>query len=268
MNHNLLINIDYADKYGNTALMIAVNYYKISFIPILLQFNADINAIDNKGNTAFLLACSSQSTDIVKLLIENSANIRDKNIDNSTGIIYSIKANNFNTLSYLLDILLIQLKSDELIEYINTIDNNTNNTTIKNLHGNALYYAVDNMSTMMILKLLECKADINMKCEYNITNDTILIYSIKDGNYDIIRFLLDIPSIDVNDTNTEGDTALIKATKINLSNIVELLLKYDVDIDICNNDGEKAMDIAIKKHFSDIIILLTEANSDSKFIMK
>jgi len=76
--------IDTADTYGNTPLIIASKIGNPRMITIILAHNPDVNAKNNHGETALLIAAEHGQADVAKRLIERGADVYAKNEDGFT----------------------------------------------------------------------------------------------------------------------------------------------------------------------------------------
>lgn len=68
------VDVNRANEYGCTALMIAAFYGRDDVIKTLLDNGADVNRVDRDGNTALMLAIREGKTDAIKILLEHGAN--------------------------------------------------------------------------------------------------------------------------------------------------------------------------------------------------
>ncbi len=73
-----LDNIDYKDKNGETALMLAARSGRVELVGRLLKKGADVNAVSAAGSTALILAAGSGRDDVVSLLLERGADAEKK----------------------------------------------------------------------------------------------------------------------------------------------------------------------------------------------
>ena len=139
-----LPDINFKDKKGNTALMLACYTKNIHIVKLLIEANAKINTTDYKGNTALMIACSYGCLDIVKILVENNAKIDDTNIHTYTTALMCASSNGYT------DIVKYLIEKD-----VNLDSQAKDGTT-------ALMYAVKNAHLDIVKLLLEAKADISL----------------------------------------------------------------------------------------------------------
>lgn len=115
---------------------------------------------------------------------------------------------------------------------------------------------------MKVIKNLLKKIDVNVKdTRYGSVGYTALIHAATNGHIDIIKFLLQVPGIDVNAHEQNGDTALMWAAYRRDKNIIKMLLQHpEIDINAQNNRGYTALHEATEYLYSlDIIQLLLSA---------
>jgi len=87
-------NINEADFYGRTLLMIASKNGDINTVSLLLKHGADIFAKDKNGNTACMLAALSGHGEIARLLIKHGANINQINSAGDNVVHIALRLNN------------------------------------------------------------------------------------------------------------------------------------------------------------------------------
>lgn len=68
---------NYQDDNSWTPLIAASSYNRVEFVKILLEKNANVNAISKCGKSALHFACLNGSVEIAKLLLDNCANNSD-----------------------------------------------------------------------------------------------------------------------------------------------------------------------------------------------
>ena len=100
------------------------------------------------------------------------------------------------------------------------------------------------------------RPSFKMKVEKNIGH-TVLHHACSYGRADVVKTLIDVGGIDVNQTNQEGITALHEACENGYVDVVEILLNAkDIDVNITNQNGLSALDIAREEEEDDIVELL------------
>jgi hypothetical protein len=122
---------------------------------------------------------------------------------------------------------------------------------------------IGNIREMM--RLLDIGIDINTT---DTDGNTALMHAVETGNVDIVRFLLNA-HVNVNIQNTNGDTALIIAleTYMGSSEIINLLLsRAEINLDIQNRNGITALMFAVETDNVDIITSLLNAGVNVNLI--
>lgn len=103
--------VDIGDKYGKSALHIAVQVGSEECVTVMLQNNADVNITTDYGVTPLITACSSKSLDhrtvvnIVRLLLEHGADHRMKDYRNKrTALQTAVVSKNVEAVELLLSV--------------------------------------------------------------------------------------------------------------------------------------------------------------------
>lgn len=114
------------------------------------------------------------------------------------------------------------------------------------VHGKELAQAAfarnQEESTAMIKALLEAGADVNSRHD----TFTALFWASARGNTNSVKLLLAQPGIKLDQTNIDGDTALMAAAEHGHTEIVEMLLKAGAKVGIIDKRGENAISLAEK----------------------
>ena len=72
-------DVNLADSFGYTPLMIASRWHRSEVVKILISEGADVNSINKNGSTALHKAAYSDDLEIVKLLVQANANVNSQN---------------------------------------------------------------------------------------------------------------------------------------------------------------------------------------------
>ena len=99
------IDINYNDKFNNTALMFACDVNNIEIVKELLKYNSniDFNTQNILKSNALLLAVSNNSIPIVKLLLEYDIDVNLTNDMYITPLMMACKEDNYEIVKLLLD---------------------------------------------------------------------------------------------------------------------------------------------------------------------
>jgi len=117
--------------------------------------------------------------------------------------------------------------------------------------------ALGDLNSLKMLNLENIESVINMKV---VGSSTALIYSVKqDLNLGIVKWLLKVQGINVNEVDSQGRSALHwAALDFGNEELVKLLLKQpEIQVDMRDNDGNTAEDLASETD-SEIAIIIKD----------
>ncbi|ORX45751.1 ankyrin [Piromyces finnis] len=215
------------DKNGDTALTIASRYGCVRAIQLLLRYCANTDIKNNRGETALIIACRHVNEEIIRILIKQPLDMDIQDRNGNTALIY-----------------LCQKKyeyTDIVQEFLN---NQSLNVNIRNNAGNsALHISAFNNHQDIVRQLLFHHADINLK---NGEGNTALMWvSSLSHHEDMAQLLLEFSSIYVTNRNIVKALSLRKKNKLNMRQCEDLILPYSfISLDETNNDGDTALIIA------------------------
>jgi|SRR3989344_2239302 len=129
-------DVNYANDYGDTALLWAVVNKNLEIVKLLLINDANINHATKDGNTALILAVYNNHPEMVKLLLTNGANINHINLNGNTALIWAVIKNNP-------EIVVLLLKTGAKINRVNK----NGNTALK-LATERKYENIKNIITL------------------------------------------------------------------------------------------------------------------------
>ena len=245
------VRCDLVDREGNMLLHCAAkSNSKIILLAVLnlysryrVELSSKINITNIEGKTPLLIAAEGDNPECVDLLIKMGSNVL--HVDHGG-----------NTLLHCASIA-----SNKGIMYLALQHNraaiNSKNKMMKTPLINALFVESElNLSKHsklmldkrkkikkdLVLSLLEAGADPNSS--YGLENETALIRASRYGLVDVVECLL--PVIDPNSTTVQGRIALMQAAKCRKAEVIDLLLKRGVDPNIQNFEGDTALIWAIK----------------------
>ena len=190
-----------------------------------------------------------------------------------SSLIRSVKDNDINVLSFLLDINTIpdatddegltgllwashlgQTKAADLLLKANADPNLCNIYSLT-----PLFMASRNGHSDIVSFLLKANADPNLCRDDGVSP---LLTASEEGHSIIVHFLLRA-SADPNHCHGDGVTPLFIASQNRHSNVVSLLLKASADPNCCKDDGVTPLFMASQNGHSDIVSFLLNANAIS-----
>lgn len=244
-------NVEEKDNYGNTPLIIATENNNKEIMSLLLAYKANIEAKNDEGYTPLLIAIENGKKELAEFLISKGAN---PNAEDSLGTTPLMIAR-WKEITP----LIIKKKGkinkqiENLCKYIEKIDIYKVEDIIKagiDLRGHkgylSLVSAIKVINLKMMKMLINNGAKINTRGIFN--NYTLLMEAIETKlmNYDVIEFLIDqgVP-LEARDSLL-GDTALLKAIRMNRYLLVSLLIDKGVSKKTKNFNGDSPLKLAIK----------------------
>lgn len=238
LSHGKKINVNAADRFGMTSLMIACKEGSIEIVKLLA--NADVNLVDKFGTSALMYACNQKRAEIVKILLEREAIPNATTNSGKTALMMA------STNGYIDSVKL--LLSPGINSDINHKDKLTGSTALleASLHGHV----------GIVCALIDNGADIDLADQKGMTP---LMNASSSGHIEIIRILIDADA-GVNEVNTEGQTALIIASIKGRADIARALIDAGADIDIKDRSGRTALSIAGDSNKKQLIKLLQNAS--------
>ncbi len=240
---NYKININYKDKNGNSALILASAYGLEEELKLLIHLGADINDKGINESTALSNLIQNNLPELAKFLIINGADLEAKDAFGCTPLMFACEEGNIEIIDMLLN---------------KGVDINS-----KCKEGNtALMYALRFKNQEIFKILLEKGANIN---EANFDGDTPLILACSNRNEEAAKLLIR-KGADLSHKNNLGNTPLIIAVVNNLYDIIKILLENNVQINLANYKGNTPLIIAVANRNFQIskILLDNGANIEDK----
>lgn len=264
--------INAKDNEGKTPLIHAIEHEKFATALILLEMGADINSRDILGKTPLMYAVKMKNFDFLKNFINYNPEINMKDEQLNTALMISIQANELNEVSN----FLIKNNSDLAIrncsgatplilssqfgtlEIGKTLVKNNSNIHDKDYMGmTPLHKASEYGHVAYVKYLVGLGANIN---ETNFDGKTSLILAVEKGNYNVIDFLCEQQSININFQDKHYETSLFKATINDNFDIAQMLIEHNADPNLnsdmnysplliaCLNSNYKIIDLILNKN--------------------
>ena len=233
------LNINIQNNNGGTALMFAslLGHHKV--VQLLLSKDPDINIQSNNGVTALILSSRYGHHQVVKLLLSKDPDINIQDNDGWTALMITCQNGHHQVVEQLL------IKDPDI-----NIQNNDGWT--------ALMIACQNGHHLVVELLLSKDPDINIQ-----KNDgwTALIFASANEHHQVVKLLLS-KNPGINIQNNNGVTALMFASGNGHHQNVELLLSKDPDINIQNNNGVTALMFVSDNGHHRVVELLLSKDPD------
>ncbi len=163
----------------------------------LVQMGADVNATDDKGRIPLHLAAGIGRYNVVKYLVEHGSDVHKKDDLHKTPLVYAIEKNRIKVIVYLSKVV---------------------NKTERQEEEDVLFLSVKT-GDMDALSYNLARRDIN---SVNKDGQTVLHIASEAGNFDIVKFLLDMGA-DRTILDYDGRNALSYAKLSGNKELIKLL---------------------------------------------
>lgn len=153
-------------------------------------------------------------------------------------------------------LLLDYVKNHQLDDAIKLIKNQKVNCQVKDSDNNSLLIIGSANGVEKLVKiLLEQDIDINNK---NNWGDSAISKAAKNGHYNVLRLLLNQPTIDINSIDKSGSNSLHWAAANNHLQIIGLLLENNINNNIINSYNDSPINLANKHNHQQAVKMIQE----------
>ncbi|XP_030639033.1 NF-kappa-B inhibitor delta [Chanos chanos] len=214
-------SLDSKEHKGKTALLVAVTANQPEIVQDLLSFGADINACDVKGQTALHLAATYGFPRVMEVIL-------------SMGLRVDLEARNFEGLTPLHCVV---ISHSATVKALAAAASSTWHGP-----GNLQTQAEDKLSCLQLL----LNAGASLLSQEIKSNKTALHLAVKEGNIQLVRYLLSIQLPDMQsfvNMKAHGHTALHMAAGLHgnphQEELIRLLLSRGADPSIRNLENDQ-----------------------------
>ncbi|GLV41972.1 Ankyrin 2 [Carabus blaptoides fortunei] len=207
-----------------------------NIVSLICKYNTDLTMTD--GLTACHYACMQGSKDIVDVLIEYGANPNVKCVNGRTSLHYASIGLHYDTVKRLLR-----------ISGTNVEERDNENQTPLQLVLNTDNLFVKSVNTIKIIRLL-IEHGANPSTEID-RKTNVLHIAARNGNYELITYLLNKDNQDVNVQNEDGLSPLhciLTASKFIAADVVKkmvkLLISKGASVNTMDNNGCTPLHVA------------------------
>lgn len=222
-------DVNKVDDHGSSSLIAASINGQAPVVEWLLKNGADINHFEDPywHRNPLLCACYYNQLDVVSILIEKGADLNVKNKEGESPLGIAISQRNYNLVTLLLE--------KGVDPESSSIDSST-----------LLISAAESENFPLIKILIKKK----QKFRQNIRSGPALIAAAKNGNLEIVEFLLNNGA----DVSQYGSRALFASCSLNGKKgapIAELLLAHKSPNNFCSSQGWTPLMVALENRYDD-----------------
>ncbi|XP_035691517.1 rabankyrin-5-like [Branchiostoma floridae] len=212
----------------------------------LIEHNADINAKDAEGQAPIHVAIINQSPAIISLLLAHpSVDLTVKDRHGRSPFATAMSCKNNKAAQAILD------REPTAAEQVD------------NKGRNFLHIAIQNSDIESVLFLISVHANVNSKVQ-DASQMSPLHLAVQAGSEIIVRNLL-LAGANVNDVNSQKQSALHISASLDQSGISSVLLQNGVDFDGQDDSLNNALHIAVHQgHLNTARTLLTESQINAE----
>ncbi|CAL1527439.1 unnamed protein product [Lymnaea stagnalis] len=239
-------NVDWANKKGQTALVLASLNDDFEAVKLLIEYGADVNhIIQGDRNTPLILAAKRNNTKTVEILLDSGADVAHVNKEKQSAVMVAARYGSKSVLELLL--------KRSTVNDINCVDS----------HGwSALWHASYKGHCTIIEMLLSHGADIT---KVNDIKQNVVMLASWMKELGAVEILLN-KGADVNHVDDDGNSALMLTSFHNDLDLrgVDILLQHGADVNQVNEAGWTPLMLASQGGYNSIVKLLLEhgANID------
>ena len=265
---------------GRTYIFWAAYKGNVELMHHLLEKGAKTDIIDDHGNTILNFAASSgqQNTAVYDLCLENGANLEEDLNHNGANALLLVAPSDkdFKLINYFtskgLDIKSTDANGDGIFNYVARTGNIEllNKLIDKGVEGNNNAFIFASQGTrgktngIEFFKYLE---NLGLNPNASTKDGKTPLHALASRSDDVILLNYFIEKdVDVNQPDSDGNTAFMNAVSRNNIETIAFLLKQVKDINAVNKKGESALALATQYNSSEVVQFLIKNNADVSVI--
>jgi len=219
---------------GNTALMAAISLGYNEIVDYLIHMGANIHAVNNNGNTIIHFAAICGSLAILKYAHEHGCDINQKDNEGNCAILFAAGNNYKKVVEYL-------LKQNVILDVVDSEKISLFNVCLKHKR--------DEIYDLIFNYLRKNLHDIEI---FNKNKNIIIHFASNSGDLEVLKYAHQ-HGCDINQKDSEGNCAILFATKNNYEKMVEYLLEQNVGIDVVDSDKLSLLHVCIQYNHNKIL---------------
>ncbi|XP_055005104.1 kinase D-interacting substrate of 220 kDa B-like isoform X2 [Boleophthalmus pectinirostris] len=262
LDHGAKVNC--SDKYGTTPLIWAARKGHYDCVMHLLENGADVDQEGANSMTALIVAVRGGYTEVVKELLKRNPNVNMTDKDGNTALMIAAKEGFTEIVQDLLeagtyvnipdrsgDTVLIGAVRGGHVEIVRALLHKYADIDIRGQEGKtALYWAVEKGNSTMVRDILQCNPDTETYTKVRPQGALQTTLKVRGA------------------VEKDGETPLIKATKMRNIEIVELLLDKGAKVSAVDKRGDTPLHIAIRGRSRRLAELLLRNPKDGRLLYR
>jgi len=261
-------DVNAAGQDGGTALMRAASANRVDVLKVLVSAGANVNAKTSGGMTPLMVAAFGGHVDAVKALVSNKADVGARDNQQRTALMAASASGDAAAVEGLIasgaDVAAVDAGGGTAITYAAS-QGHAAAVAVLQKHG-AKPTALELTMAAQACQPEMVRAMLGAGLPANGAEGRLppLVAAAGENCADVVTMLLD-RGANINATDHDGWTALIKATEAGYVELVELLVKRGADIEIADSTGRKAWTYAALAGRTDIAEVFKQARADRSF---
>ena len=237
----LSADVETANKYGQTALMLAASRGHEAVAQLLLKHGANVKAARSNGATALMQAAGNGHEAMAQLLLKHRADVKAARSNGATALMWAAES------------------CHEFVAQL-LLKHGADVNAARNDGLTALMRAAESGYEDVARLLLKHRADANATRNDGLTP----LMRAADGGHEALALLLLEHRADAKGASREGVTGLMLAVEGGHEALVLLLLEHSADVKAESKDGVTALMLATAGGHEAVARLLSEHGADVK----
>ncbi|MBW6515029.1 MAG: ankyrin repeat domain-containing protein [Candidatus Cloacimonetes bacterium] len=252
----------------------------VNILDTMFALGFDINRLNEDSFTPLILAARNGKFEAVRFLIDSRAEIDKADEDGLTPLRYAVLFSHYRIAEYLLTnkarvnqrdryqwTPLLSAVTNQDTPMVSLLLNNGADPELKTRHGEfPLVEAIFHKNEQIVSLLLESRVNPDVKDVRQ--NNPALFLAIDNRDKSIAEKLI-IAGADINARGAQlSDTSLMRAVKMDLPDIVAMLLSKGAEINAVDNNGWSALFYALERGNPQTIDTLLKHNIDRAILDK
>ncbi|CAB3384229.1 Hypothetical predicted protein [Cloeon dipterum] len=232
------INLEVKNNRGQTYLHLAAQRGDLEAMQTWIELGGDLDVIDDEGSTALHFAARGGHLQFVNGFLDHIAKYAENSVESV--LEKSARVNRCDNFGRTALQFAVSSKNVDLVQMLLDIGADL---TLTDLEGkNAMHYAVNN--ERMLRFIIEKNGYL---VKERLKNGNSILHLAIRSSYQTDKFLwlVEQCEIDLNATNSEGETPLLLACKMRKWIIAKILLARNVDIHLQDKKGRTALHYAV-----------------------